>query len=139
MEADYPDASWNRQSGRGDPFKLTIVRLGGKGDAEVAKGYPGYENCRVYVNSGQWFDGMPERVWEFQVGGYRVCEKWLKDRRGRVLSKEDIEHYGKIVVAIRETIRLMGKIDKTIDAHGGWPGAFITDPKVLESLKPKKA
>ena len=49
---------------------------------------------------------------------------WLKDRKGRVLSADDITHYHRIVVALHETIRLMAEIDKTIDAHGGWPGAL---------------
>jgi predicted helicase len=70
------------------------------------------------------FRGVPEEVWNFHIGGYQVCEKWLKDRKGRELSKDDIEHYQKIVVALSETIRLMGEIDKVIDKHGGWPGAF---------------
>jgi hypothetical protein len=63
-------------------------------------------------------------VWNFHIGGYQVCEKWLKDRKGRKLTKVDIEHYQKIVVALSETIRLMTEIDKVIDEHGGWPGAF---------------
>ena len=50
----------------------------------------------------------------------------IKDRKGRRLSQDDINHYQKIVVAISETIRLMAEIDKVIDAHGGWPGAFVT-------------
>jgi hypothetical protein len=29
-------------------------------------------------------------------------------------------------VALHETIRLMAEIDQTIEAHGGWPGAFVT-------------
>jgi hypothetical protein len=53
-----------------------------------------------------------------------VCEKWLKDRKGRVLSPEDVTHYHRIVVALHETIRLMGEIDAVIEQHGGWPGAF---------------
>jgi len=75
------------------------------------------------------FKGVSDEVWNFHIGGYQVCEKWLKDRRGRTLSKEDIEHYQKIVVAISETIRIMAEIDQVIEAHGGWPGAFITSPK----------
>jgi len=59
-------------------------------------------------------------VWEFHIGGYQVCEKWLKDRRQRELSYEDISHYEKIVVALGETIRLMKQIDEVIDGHGGW-------------------
>ena len=91
----------------------------------------------VWIDKAQTigFKGVPEAVWSFRIGGYQVCEKWLKDRKGRTLSKDDIAHYHKIVVALSETIRLMGEIDKIIDAHGGWPGAFITDPKVLEGLK----
>ncbi len=72
------------------------------------------------------FRGVPEAVWNFHIGGYQVCEKWLKDRKGRTLSKDDIAHYQKIVVALAETIRLMKEIDEVIEAHGGWPGAFQT-------------
>ena len=72
------------------------------------------------------FRGVREDVWNFHIGGYQVCEKWLKDRKGRVLSAEDIAHYQKIVVAVSETIRIMQEIDEVIDQHGGWPGAFAT-------------
>jgi len=72
------------------------------------------------------FRHIPGAVWNFHIGGYQVCEKWLKDRKGRTLSKDDITHYQKIVVALSETIRLMAEIDKVIEAHGGWPGAFVT-------------
>ena len=72
------------------------------------------------------FHGVPEEVWDFHIGGYQVCHKWLKDRKGRTLSDEDIAHYQKIVVALTETIRIMAEIDEVIEAHGGWPGAFHT-------------
>ncbi len=72
------------------------------------------------------FRGVPDAVWNFHIGGYQVCEKWLKDRKGRRLSADDINHYHKIVVALNETIRLMAEIDKVIEKHGGWPGAFST-------------
>lgn len=70
------------------------------------------------------FRGVSEPVWNFQVGGYQVCEKWLKDRQGRTLSNDDIAHYQKVVVALSETIRVMNEIDLVIEQHGGWPGAF---------------
>ncbi len=73
------------------------------------------------------FRGVPEAVWNFHIGGYQVCEKWLKDRKGRTLSKDDIAHYQKIVVALAETIRLMQEIDEVIEKHGGWPGAFASN------------
>ena len=72
------------------------------------------------------FQGVPEEVWDFQIGGYQVCHKWLKDRKGRTLSDEDVAHYQKIVVALNETIRIMAEIDEVIEAHGGWPDAFQT-------------
>jgi hypothetical protein len=80
----------------------------------------------VWVDKAQTtgFRGVREAVWNFYVGGYQVCEKWLKDRKGRTLFKDDIVHYQKIVVAIAETIRLMKEIDEVIEAHGGWPAAF---------------
>ncbi len=55
------------------------------------------------------------------IGGYQVCEKWLKDRKCRVLSVDDIAHYQRIVVALAETMRLMAEIDVVIAQHGGWP------------------
>ncbi len=73
------------------------------------------------------FRGVPEAVWNFHIGGYQVCRKWLKDRKGRKLSKDDIAHYQKIVVALNETIRLMQEIDEVIEQHGGWPGAFASE------------
>ena len=79
------------------------------------------------------FRGVPEAVWNFHIGGYQVCEKWLKDRKGRTLSKDDIAHYQKIVVALSETIRLMQEIDEVIERHGGWPRAFQTGNLEQES------
>ena len=61
---------------------------------------------------------VPEAVWNFHVGGYQVCQKWLKDRKGRTLSQADIEHYQKIVVALGQSIDLMAKIDEAIP---NWP------------------
>lgn len=80
----------------------------------------------VWIDKAQTtgFKGVPETVWNFHIGGYQVCEKWLKDRKGRTLLKDDIAHYYKIVIALAETIRLMKEIDKVIEKHGGWPGAF---------------
>ena len=78
------------------------------------------------------FKGVPIDVWDFHVGGYQVCHKWLNDRKGRKLSDEDIAHYQKIVVAVSETIRLMTEIDEVIESHGGWPDAFQTMSKPAE-------
>lgn len=100
-----------------------ITRFEGKGDNTIPK-KPTYKDGAVWINASQRFEGVPEAVWNFHVGGYQVCEKWLKDRKGRKLSADDIAHYQRIVVALNETIRLMAEIDAVIEAHGGWPGAF---------------
>ena len=73
------------------------------------------------------FHGVPEDVWDFHVGGYQVCYKWLKDRKGRLLAEEDVLHYQKVIVALNQTIHVMSRIDEVIDAHGGWPHAFRMD------------
>jgi predicted helicase len=85
-----------------------------------------YANKTVWLNDDRssGFQGVPDAVWNFYIGGYRVCEKWLKDRKDRKLLKDDIDHYQRIVVALAETIRLMKEIDGVIDKHGGWPDAF---------------
>ena len=69
---------------------------------------------RVFINTTQYFDHVPPEAWAFHVGGYQVCEKWLKDRKGRKLTIDDIEHYQQIVIALLETIRLMAAIDERI-------------------------
>ncbi len=73
---------------------------------------------RVYINDKQYFEGIPKETWEFQVGGYQVLEKWLKDRKGRTLSTGDIIHYRKVVTALSETRRIMQEIDRLIPE---WP------------------
>jgi hypothetical protein len=120
---------------RGPALSHLITTFPVEGDARVERGYPKYTLPappsllagrepeggvlgRVYINKTQYFEGIPPDVWEFYVGGYQVLEKWLKDRRERVLSWDDIQHYQRIVVALAETIRLMAEIDATIPA---WP------------------
>ncbi len=71
-----------------------------------------YENGNVYINETQHFANVPPVAWEFYIGGYQPAQKWLKDRKGRELSFEDILHYQKIIVALVETDGLMGEVDK---------------------------
>ena len=71
----------------------------------------------VYINKKQYFEGISPEVWAFHVGGYQVAEKWLKDRKGRSLTYDDLTHYQKVVVALKETIRLMAEM--TTDTK--WP------------------
>lgn len=72
------------------------------------------KNERVYINKTQYFDKVKPEVWEFYIGGYQVCQKWLKDRKGRSLSYDDCEHYRYILAAIERTMTLMESIDQII-------------------------
>ena len=75
---------------------------------------------RVWINTAQYFEGVAPETWNFKVGGYQVCEKWLKDRKGRTLTLDDIEHYNKVVAALTHTRELMTQIDAV--ANGAlWP------------------
>lgn len=88
-----------------------IAKLRGSGDCKVDK--PGYnqEEKRVYINKSQYFEGVEEEVWEYQIGGYQVAEKWLKDRKGRPLSPDDIRHYCKVITILKKTIEVQQDID----------------------------
>jgi predicted helicase len=80
------------------------------GDNVVKK--PSCKEGNVYINDTQYFSNVPEVAWNFYIGGYQPAQKWLKDRKDRELSYEDILHYQKIIVALSETDRLMKEIDK---------------------------
>ncbi len=71
-------------------------------------------NGRVYINESQYFGSVPEIAWNFFIGGYQPAQKWLKDRKGRTLTNEDIEHYQKIIVALSETHRIMLVVNNII-------------------------
>lgn len=67
---------------------------------------------KVFINDTQYFEWVPKEVWEFYIWGYQPAQKWLKDRKGRKLTYEDILHYSKIVVCLKETIRIMEEIEE---------------------------
>ena len=80
------------------------------------------ERGRVYISKsnrrsgkqGQYFDGVTSEVWASRIGGYRPMDKWLKDRKGRTLTFDDITHYQRMAAALQETIRLTAAIDDAI-------------------------
>lgn len=108
---NYP-VSGNHVIGPGHPKYLA------PGEPEPRTGAP-LAQGRVYINETQYFEGVEPEVWNFHIGGYHVCERWLKDRQGRAINDfSDQLHYRKVVVALRETIRLMYEINKAVP-H--WP------------------
>lgn len=83
---------------------------------KLSKSDIGYEPIdkttgKVWINDEQYFDNVPLSAWEFYIGGYQPAQKWLKDRKDRILEFDDILHYQKIIVAITETERIMKEID----------------------------
>ncbi len=106
VQATFPDAGSNQ---------VDKVRY-----ARPKNGVPG----RVWINCEQYFECVEPEIWAFTIGGYRPAEKWLKGRKGRRLSEDDIDHYRKIISALAETRHLMAEIDQAIEQHGGWPDAF---------------
>ncbi|KJU82650.1 D12 class N6 adenine-specific DNA methyltransferase [Candidatus Magnetobacterium bavaricum] len=88
-----------------------IARFQGNGNNKVIK--LRYDNTQqhLYINATQYFEGLSNDVWQYQIGGYQVCEKWLKDRKARILSFEEVKSYCKIVTALQKTINLQDEID----------------------------
>jgi len=86
---------------------------------KMSKNSPGFEcsaddqtKGKVWINDEQYFDNVPEHAWHFYIGGYQPAQKWLKDRQGRTLTYDDIEHYQKIIAALVETDNIMKEIDE---------------------------
>jgi len=89
-----------------------IATCEGSGDLCVKKVTYDQNKARVHINPEKWFHGVSAEVWEYQIGGYQVAEKWLKDRKGRVLSSEEVAHYTRVVTALAETISIQGNLDE---------------------------
>jgi predicted helicase len=104
------------------------ARFEGVGTATVEGVRYDESNARVYINQTQYFSGIGKALYEFQVGGYQVMNKWLKDRKGRHLTYDDLTHYMRVAAALTHTMRLMAEIDEVITVHGGFPDAFAPAP-----------
>jgi predicted helicase len=76
------------------------------------------EQDRVYINAEQYFEDVPEPVWQYRIGGYQVAHKWLKDRKDRTLTFDELQHYRRVIAALDDTIRIQAEIDTHIKT---WP------------------
>jgi hypothetical protein len=88
-----------------------ISKFRGQGSSVVEKVRYDPEKRRVYINNDNYFDNVEQEVYNYQIGAYQVCDKWLKDRKGRTLSLSETIQYSKIVTAISKTIQLQTQID----------------------------
>jgi predicted helicase len=73
-----------------------------------------YKDRKVFINKTQYFSDVPLEAWEYYIGGYQPAQKWLKDRKGRVLTFDDIEHYRKIIFVLITTIKIQRQIDEVL-------------------------
>jgi len=94
---------------RAKELETPLARFQGHGNGRVEKVI--YKEGRVYINQSQYFEPVPLEVWSYQIGGYQVCSKWLKDRKGRILSLDEIKKYCQIVTALKITIDVQEQID----------------------------
>ena len=124
LKTDFPRVP--RPKNWADFWRLS--ELGGKlvklhlmqGDIKSATRYPEagdnvvtkyqFDDGKVWINDAQYFENVSELAWSFYIGGYQPAQKWLKDRKGKALSFDDIEHYGKIISVLEETDKIMKEI-----------------------------
>lgn len=93
-------------------IRKVITTFPEAGDDTIKK--PVYKNGRVYINDTQYWDGVPEAVWNFYIGGYQPAQKYLKDRKDKQLTADEFTNYEKMVVSLNETIKVMEEIDKVV-------------------------
>ena len=92
--------------------RRVLHRFEGEGDGVVSR--VRYADERVWINTTQYFTDVPVEVWEYEIGSYQICEKWLRDRRREELQRADLQQYRAILVAVAETLGIMDEIDSVL-------------------------
>jgi len=87
---------------------LCTSTLKGEGDDVVVK--PVYKGGSVWINKEQRFEGVPQEAWDAYIGGYQPAQKWLKDRKKRILTYDDILHYRRIIQVLLLTQEIRGQL-----------------------------
>ncbi len=119
---------------------LSQVTLKGEGNNVVGvMSEKSHKGNRLYINETQYFDGVGKNLYNYHIGSYRICHKWLKDRKGQKLSNQDVLHYRKMMSVIEQTTKLSDELDELISVNGGFPlhGStnFSYDDKLPEGQK----
>jgi predicted helicase len=108
------------------PLTLVPRSAQSRPGARTQTAYPRFRDGQLLVDENLQMQGVSRDVWEYRVGGYQVCRKWLRDRRGRSLTQDDRSTFEWIVAAVQESMRRMAEIDAGIERCGGWPAAFTS-------------
>lgn len=89
--------------------------------SKADKGTPKVEHVRhekatnrLYINNEYYFEDIGEDVWEFEIGGYQVLSKYLKERKGMELDWQEVDKVKSIAMSLHETIRIMAQIDQVL-------------------------
>jgi predicted helicase len=95
----------------------TIPKLGlgayiGKGNHVVEKISYAPNEKKIIINPTQHFEQVPQNVWDFCIGGYQVLDKYLKSRKGRTLSFDEIQNIENVVNILAFTINQINEIDQ---------------------------
>ncbi len=88
-----------------------LAKYHGKGNHDVQTVRYAETEQAIRINNDQYFKPVPQDVWNFHIGGYQVIEKYLKSRKGRTLSLEEIDHVAHVADSLAFTIAQMAKID----------------------------
>lgn len=94
------------------------------GDNIVQRGYPRFtvQDGRVHINNRQYFEGITQQMWDYKVGSFNPLERWLKERRGRILSPDERRHYETFATAVAKVLEELPRLDGTwrLVRNGGW-------------------
>lgn len=117
-----PNAAFRVGTFEGKQLALSHIGVVGR---SVGKAFPTFERPHtIHISESGMVFNVPESVWAFMAGGYPICHKWLKDRRGMKLSLVDAFEYCRMLDSIASSLKVVADIDATIEKYGGWPAAF---------------
>ena len=136
LQSEYKFASWQSKKAERSPFNQDIVRFvegsNGKQMGKLTKNCYQEKENNLYLDNktipdGSHFSGLNIKIWEYFVGSYQICYKWLYDRRakkgikGKVLTDAEITTFIDLTTSINQTLMIMEQIDNYINDNGGFP------------------
>jgi predicted helicase len=83
----------------------------GRGDHQIETVRYSPAERAIAINKTQSFKPVPQAVWDFHIGGYQVLDKYLKSRRERPLSLDEINRVAAVADSLAFTIDQMASID----------------------------
>ena len=111
-------------TGDSEPISVPSIDLLGSFGDVIER--PLYKDETIWLNRAEsfGFSGITSMIWNIEIGGYKICEKWLKDRKGRKLSSADCVYFVKVLWTLNETLNIQGQIDDVVKLNGGWKKTF---------------